>query len=592
MFILKSGVLGKEFSFFAPLFILCNGFLVFFRELWYTFTKFPTRSLMLEEFRMEHLEEKMESNLCMNCFAAYSSAENGDICPICGWNNAKPQSGEGLGYRTVLASRYVVGRVKGVNGEGITYAALDQTTKKVVEIREFFPIVLASREDGQDVIPLKGKEALFDEYLNDFIQLSKGISRLRELTVIQSVLDIFQENYTAYTVYEYEPSISLRRHVEQAGGSISWNNGNRLFQPVLTALGLMNSLGIPHLGISPDTLRVVKDSSLRITGFSIQAARKEGTGLLPELFPGFSAAEQYQKEGVCGEVTDVYGFSATLLFALTGQAPKEAPKRLEDQRLLISKEVLRNLPPFAVTAIANGLQAEQSARTGSFEKFKTELAAAPTIVNEVTQTEAIRRLPPLEMDLPQNRGLPPVVWLIGSLVITMVALIIVASMWLGDRGMSFTDLQTIFQESSAAAQTVEVPNMVNQSYAEWQKKIEDGEYPFVLKVSTQKFSDTVEEGNIISQSPFPEKVIAPGETVLVTVSKGSATRTLPEIKGMSFADLQAVLSDNGFTVVKQEEPSDDIEPGYVIRYQDAKEGDSLDYGASITVVVSSGEEGE
>ncbi len=533
----------------------------------------------------------MEGNLCMNCFAGFSP-EDGGVCPVCGWDNTKAQARGGLRYHTTLASRYVIGRVKAMNGEGVTYAALDRTTKRVVEIREFFPASLASRrEDDQSLVPLPGQEVRFEQYLQEFLQLSKGVSRLRELSVIASVLDIFEENYTVYAVYEYVPALSLRRYVENAGGSLTWNEANRLFAPVLTALGLVNSLGVPHLGVSPDTLRVAKNGSMFLTGFSIRAVRQVGTPLTEELFPGCAAVEQYQSKAVCGEASDVYGFAASLLFALTGQLPQESPQRLKDQRLMISKEVLRSLPPFAVTAIANALQVKPDARTSSFERFKTELSAAPTIVNEVDQTEAIRRLPPLDIDLPQNKGLPPAVWLIGSCVITLVALIIVASMWMGDRGMSFGDFQKLFDSSSASAMVGEAPNMVNQSYDEWAEKVENGEYDFKLKVSTRIFSETVEEGNIISQSPFQGQEIAPGGTVLVTVSKGSSTRTLPPIKGVSFADLKTLLEKNGFVPVQEEEASADIEPGYVIRYKDHEEGDSLDYGSTVTVIVSSGSGG-
>ena len=82
--------------------------------------------------------------------------------------------------------------------------------------------------------------------------------------------------------------------------------------------------------------------------------------------------------------------------------------------------------------------------------------------------------------------------------------------------------------------------------------------------------------------------IAPGDTVLVTVSRGSATRTLPEFDGISFATLQEALTADGFSPVRVDEPSDDIEVGYVIRYQDHNAGDSLDYGSTVTVVVSTG----
>lgn len=531
----------------------------------------------------------MESGLCMNCFAEYHLAE-GSICPVCGWDNEKAQVHGGLPYHTVLNSRYTVGRVKAINGEGITYAALDRTRKRVVEVREYFPMSLSSRNDDGSISPLQGCEIDYERQLQEFLQLSKNVSRLRELSVVSTVLDIFEENYTAYTVYEFEPIPSLRRYIENAGGTISWNEANRMFAPVMTALGLINSLGISHLGVSPDTLRVRKNGTLLLTGFCVRSARQAGAPLKEELFPGCAAIEQYSSKTVCGEASDIYGFAASLLFALTGQVPLEAPKRLKDQRLMISKEVLRSLPPFAVTAIANALQVKPDVRTSSFERFKTELSAAPTIINEVTETDAIRRLPPIDMDLPQNKGLPPAVWLVGSCLVTLIALIIVASMWMGDRGMSFGDLGQLFDPNSSEAEASAVPSLINQNYDEWVRKLSNGEYDFKLKVSARVFSDTVEEGNIISQSPFADTPLMPGDTVLVTVSKGSQTRILPPIKGMTYGELQSVLTKNSFIPIREEEPSDDLEADYVIRYKDHEEGDALEYGSSITVIVSSGSE--
>ena len=533
----------------------------------------------------------MASKLCMNCFGGYRPEVDGSFCPECSWDISKPQVTEGLRFQTVLASRYVIGRVRSMNSEGITYMALDRASQKTVTIREFYPRPLASRRQDQSVAPGKENQAVFDKYADEFLELGKGVSRLRELTVIESVLDIFEENGTVYTVYRYTPTVSLRSYIEN-NGRLGWNEVNRMFMPVLTALGLINSLGISHLGISPDTLRVTKERNLLLTGFCIKAARRAGSPIPADLDPGCAAIEQYSSKALCSEGSDVYALGACMLYALTGRPPKEAPKRLEDPRLLIAKDVMKTLPPFAVTAIANSLQVKQGQRTGSFERFRSELSAAPALVEEIDQTDAIRRLPPINMSLPQNRGLPPVAWLIGSCVVTLVALVIVASAWLGDRGMSFGDLGQLFDGTVAAQSAIEVPNMLNQSYEDWEKKIKDGEYDLQLKISSRSFSSTIDEGNIISQSPFAGEEAKPGDTIVVTVSKGAATRALPEIKGVSFAELQELLSGNGFVPMRQEEHSDDIGPGYVIRYVDHEPGDSLDYGATVTVVVSAGPEAE
>ena len=229
----------------------------------------------------------------------------------------------------------------------------------------------------------------------------------------------------------------------KVGGSVPWNHSKPTASAGDVCFG-PDELSGDLIWAFPGFLRVTQDRGLLITDFCIKAARRAGTALEPDLAPGFAALEQYSSKAPCGEISDVYSFAATLLFMLTGQVALEAPRRLKDQRLMISKEVLHALPPFVVTAIANALQVRPDKRTTSFERFKTELAAAPTLVNEVDQTEAIRRIPPLDLSIPQGQGLPPFVWLISSGIVTFVALINVASLWLGGRGMSFGDLTQLF----------------------------------------------------------------------------------------------------------------------------------------------------
>ena len=193
----------------------------------------------------------MVSKLCMNCFASLRTADS--VCPVCGWDNAKPQPQGALEYQTELASRYIVGRVKAKNGEGFTYSALDHVAQKPVKLREFFPDAIASRGSSGVVAANREHIRVFQQYLDDFIELSRGVSRLKEVTVVESVQDSFQENGTAYTVYVEDGSVSLRRYVADNGGRLSWNEVSRLFTPAITALGLIHSLGVSHLALSPET---------------------------------------------------------------------------------------------------------------------------------------------------------------------------------------------------------------------------------------------------------------------------------------------------------------------------------------------------
>ncbi len=523
-----------------------------------------------------------QERLCMNCFSI--QAANQDLrCHVCGWDNSRPQVQHGLKYQTSLNGRYLIGRVKFINGEGITYSALDKNKKKLVEIKEFYPLSLAKRNaEDNTIIPFEGQEPAFEEYLEQFISLSKNISRLKEVTVVHSIIDIFEENYTAYAVYEYVPSISLKNYIKK-NGVLSWNAAHNLFMPVLTALGLLNSLGVTHLGISPETLRVTTERNLLITGFAIPAIRTAKTDLAKEIFEGSSAVEQYAENVSCSETTDVYAFTSSLLYAITGSLPNAAPQRLLDPKLLIPKEYLKDLPPYVVTGIANALQVKPEDRTASFERLKVELSAAPTPIVSANSTVAIRSLPEKDDDLPKGYSIPSYAWLIGSTILTIIAIVIIATIWIKKNSHPENNPNT-----GVSAVQIEVPNIVGSDVAEIQKRIKNGDLDFKIHISANEFNDTVEENHIVTQDPPAGTMINQGDKITVIVSRGKSKRTLPEIRGMSFKELQSVLAENGFEVIREDASSDDVQLGYVVGYKDFSEGDKLDYGSQITIIVSTG----
>lgn len=521
--------------------------------------------------------------LCMNCFAVLHNSDS--PCHVCGWDNSTSQITHGLEYKKILNGRYIVGRVKSVNGEGITYSAYDRQKRHPVEIKEFFPFSISSRNpEDNTIIPNEGFETDFENYLDQFIELSKNISRLKEVSVIHSIIDIFEENYTAYAVYEFVNSVSLKTYVE-TNGVLSWNTAHSMFLPVLTALGLINSLGVTHLGIAPETLRVTAENKLLITGFAIHAIRTAKSQLPKEIFAGSASVEQYAQNVGCTETSDVYSFTASLLFAVTGALPDAAPRRLKDPKLMIAKEFIRDLPPYIITALANALQVKPDDRTASFERLKVELAAAPTQIITASSTQAIRSLPETETDIPQGYSIPSFAWLIGSALITVIAIVIVAVFWLNRSSNKQNNNQN---SSGIIAQQIEVPNILNANYDEVQNKINNGEYKFILQISSRSYTDTVEENHIITQSPNPGEYMVEGGKILITVSRGKEERTLPEISGMSFTEIYDNLIANGFVVIRKDEPSDEIELGNVIRYEGFEQGAKLTHGSEITVVVSTG----
>lgn len=526
---------------------------------------------------------------CMECFSVIPEGEVS--CPRCGWTDAG-QEPDALPFGTVLDGRYLIGQAVRRNGVGITYAAFERAGNRKVEVREFFPENIAFRDpNGVAVKAGAGAELLFADYLNEFERYTQKLKALSGLRDFPAVIGLLSANGTLYAVVEYTDSVSLRSYVEE-NGPLPWNECEALFLPMIRSLSAMSSRDVDHLGISPDTLRVTDGGRLILCDFEIPAARRAGTDIVEDIFPGCWALEQYSRTKICDEVTDVYGLCASLFFALSGAAPTEAPKRRQDPRLMIDRSVIRTLPNHVVAAIANGLQVDVERRTSSFSRLLAELTAAPKVVSRVQEIETTRALPTGKRRRPHAHSLPLFIWLVLSFAVTLGGLFLLSVTWFKDSAYSPKNLMKTFrgEVDPQSASQIELPNFAGMTVEEVTALGEtDDDYDVELDID-EKPSETVPEGEIIEQYPTAGLPVQKGSLVRVTVSSGSARKELPEVAGLSYEAAEAQLLEAGFMPVRRNVASDSVETGCVIGYWEGHEaGEPFPKGAAVQLLVS-GEE--
>lgn len=544
------------------------------------------------------------ANLCLNCMSDMTGKE---ICPRCGWSSDRPQMKHALPLGTLLQKRYVVGCAKKSNGEGILYIGFDAVLHIPVELHELFPQTICERtQEGRDVRVIGGSEVNFSECLAAFLNYARSVAHLRGLSFIVQIYDIFEENHTAYTVSEWNESITLRYFIGRSGGSIGWNSTRQIFMPVLSALSTMHASGVGHLGISPDTLAIMKDGKMRLGSFCIPAVRQMDTDLKPDMVPGCAAIEQYVMDYTPNEATDVYGFAASLFFALTGTLPPDALKRRTDARLLIPTNIMHSLPPHVVTALANALQVSPDKRTPTFERFRKDLSALPAVTAAIEESRKFEKIKPSVPEMARKKKeVPSFVWVLISCLSMLVVLTAIGVFWI-----SRTGGQELMADGTAASEPappevksgeaslflsktdqISVPNLVGQNFekltasASSQPEVNQ-EYQILC--GSRQFSDTVAEGFIISQQPAVGGTMTRGTAVVVVVSEGAAVRTLPAIAGLSIPDASAAVTSAGFVPTKAEEYSDTVPNQQVIGYRGVKEGSQMAYGSKVVILVSKG----
>ncbi|MCI7726790.1 MAG: protein kinase [Clostridiales bacterium] len=274
-------------------------------------------------------------NICYNCFS--DSLNDAGICEKCGFNGAENREKYPLALPlgSILYGRYIVGRVLGQGGFGITYLAQDYQTKGLVAIKEFFPDSMATRTEKITVCPLSGERGENFAYgLNSFLEEAKTMAEFIGNPNITRVDCYFEENGTGYFVMEYLDGDSFLDYIKSHGGRLGWEDTMRVALPIMDALAAMHEKGIIHRDVTPDNIYITKDGTVKLLDFG--AARYSlgnvSRSLDVILKHGFAPKEQYSRRGKQGPFTDVYSLGATIYYALTGVKPDDAIERLEEDQ--------------------------------------------------------------------------------------------------------------------------------------------------------------------------------------------------------------------------------------------------------------------
>ena len=142
--------------------------------------------------------------LCMGCMSLINDQEQ--KCPVCGYVEGTPPSeAYYLAPGTQIANRYIVGKVLGYGGFGITYIGFDPVLKIPVAIKEFFPSDCVTRGTGTKNVSVFSGNAgvLFDRGLRSFSLEAKRLAQLQEIDGIVRVYDCVHDNDTGYIIMEY-----------------------------------------------------------------------------------------------------------------------------------------------------------------------------------------------------------------------------------------------------------------------------------------------------------------------------------------------------------------------------------------------------
>ena len=231
---------------------------------------------------------------------------------------------------TLQGGKYKIISMLGRGGFGITYLAEQTMLDRKVAVKEFFMKEFCERNKDTSRVTLgtESSRETVTRFREKFIKEARNIAKLDHPNIVR-ILDIFEENGTAYYVMDYIDGESLGEMVKRCG-AIAEATATRYILKAAEALEYIHRQNMNHLDIKPANIMINgKDESVLIDfGLSKQYdAGGQQTSTTPVgISEGYAPMEQYKKGGV-GEFspqTDIYALGATFFKLLTGKTPPSA----------------------------------------------------------------------------------------------------------------------------------------------------------------------------------------------------------------------------------------------------------------------------
>ena len=502
----------------------------------------------------------------------------------------------------VLGGRYAVQDKIGIGGMATVYRGLDEVLGRTVAIKTMLPQYAAD-----------------PSFAARFKQEAQAAAALQSPYIV-GVYDWGKDGDTYYIIMEYLRGTDLKSGIRKHG-ALDCRKVAQIGSQICQALSVAHKHDIIHRDIKPQNIMVQPDGNIKVMDFGIARAKNshltQDNSVLGTAH--YVSPEQTQGKEL-GPTSDLYSLGIVMYEAATGKVPFDgddaitvALKQVNEQPVPPS-QVNPNVDATLEGIILKCMQKNPADRFQTADELRRVLNdyLAGRIVNLGEATSLISAAPTTPLDrnnrtqsIPRAVGTAPVTGRIPTSssgpqhggfqvpekkpmskgkIAGIVIGIIVAIAVIAGAAYALT--------AKPADQAV--PNLSGMTEDQARAEIAKTNGFFDVGTVDTKYSDTVAEGELISQDPaYDGSTTYPqGTKINLTFSKGkepAATVQVPNLKGMTMAQANAALEKLKLKGVAGDTvESTDVENGKVASQDeaagsDAKEGDTITYHLSIGV---------
>lgn len=288
---------------------------------------------------------------------------------------------------TLQGGKYRIDRMLGQGGFGITYLAEQTMLERNVAIKEFFIKELCERDESTSHITLgtEGSRDTVNRYREKFLKEARSIAKMNHPHIV-GIIDVFEENGTAYYVMEYCERGSLATNVKEMG-AMSEPLATRYIIQVAEALDYIHQRKMNHLDVKTANIMLNEEDDAVLIDFGLSKqynSSGQQTSTTPVgISEGYAPMEQYKLGGV-GEFspeTDIYALGATFFNLLTGITPPSAFD-VNEHGVPVDELKAKGVSKKAINIISKAMEPLKRVRMKNVRNFIDGLQGTSTTNNQ------------------------------------------------------------------------------------------------------------------------------------------------------------------------------------------------------------------
>ena len=398
------------------------------------------------------------------------------------------------------------------------------------------------------------------------------------------------------TQIEHHAILHTCQWLEAQGAPLRPDDACAMLQPVFEGVAAMHEVGLVHRGICPANIRVLDNGRARLTGYATVGLRTAGSGLHEQLYEGYSAPEQYSTTEFEGRYTDEYSLAAVVYRMVCGQSPVPAAQRLVSDSNPRARTLERAVPEYVSDVLWMGLQLRPAERIQTVPQLFRALSSQE-YTTELTQT--LQQAAPRPQSTEEEERKKHILSLRNLLaaILILLAILTLLIVWgLVNQGLHTAKPAESTPASEPASSLVTepvnlAPDFVGMDYDSQVRNNNSyaGDYLFYV---TMEYSDTVEKGKIIRQTPEAGEVIEKGSTIDLVVSRGPQMVEMPNVAGFTRDGAEQQLAQVGLNASFYPIYNDGSYVSGCVAYCSEEPGAMVEVGSTIIVYMAAEVEAE